>query len=198
MLQLIETICYDNGVLQRIDLHEERLNYSRKSLFGSTDWVSLESHLSIPAELSEKKVKCRISYSSQITAIEYHSYTPKRICNLKLVFDDQISYQYKFKDRYSIERLLERKGNFDEILIVKENLITDTSFSNIIFLKDGIWYTPNRPLLDGTRRKDYINRNLIVPIQISVNDIYQFEEAKMINAMLSLEDSEPIDIQSIK
>lgn len=198
MLQLIETICYDDGVFQRIDLHEQRLNYTRKALFGSTDWISLESHLSVPAELSDKKVKCRISYSSQITAIEYHSYTPKRIRNLKLVFDDQISYQFKFKDRDSIERLSDRKGNFDEILIIKNNLVTDTSFSNIIFLKNGIWYTPNRPLLEGTRRKDYIKHNLIVPIQISLTDIYLYEEAKMINAMLSIEDTESINIHSIK
>ena len=34
----------------------------------------------------------------------------------------------------------EKRDNHDDVIIVKHNLVTDSSYSNIIFLKEGRWY----------------------------------------------------------
>jgi len=196
MLQLIETICYENGAFQRIPLHEERMKRSRQQLFGILDLLSL-SCLSIPESLKDQKVKCRITYSFQIEDIAYEPYINKSIKSLKLVREDAIDYSHKYKNRDSLTSLLGMRGVCDEILVVKNGMITDTSFSNIIFLKKGTWYTPEYPLLPGTRRADYLQKNQIFPQVIKPEDLGQYEEARLINSMRSLEDADPIQISRI-
>jgi 4-amino-4-deoxychorismate lyase len=196
MLQLIETICYENGAFQRIPLHEERMKRSRQQLFGVSDLLSL-SRLSIPESLKYQKVKCRITYSFQIEEIAYEPYISKSIKSLKLVREDAIDYSHKYKNRDSLNRLLGMRGVYDEILVVKNGMITDTSFSNIILLKGGTWYTPEYPLLPGTRREFYLRKNQIFPRVIKPEDLGQYEEARLINSMRSLEDADPIQIAGI-
>ncbi len=196
MLQLIESICFENGAFQRIPLHEERMNHSRHLLFGSQDQLSLE-HLSIPEGLQHQKIKCRVTYSVVLERIEYEVYSNKQIKSLKLVKADLVDYTFKYKNRDSLNRLLDLRGTADEILIVQNGKITDTSFTNIVFLKDGTWYSPEYPLLAGTRRADYLQKKLIFPQIIRPEDLYLFEEARLINSMRSLEDAEPIQISAI-
>lgn len=196
MLQLIETICYENGAFQRIPLHEERMKRSRQQLFGILEPLSL-SRLSIPESLKDQKVKCRITYSLQIKDIAYEPYINKSIKSLKMVREDAIDYSHKYKNRDSLNRLLGMRGAGDEILILKNGMITDTSFSNIVFLKEGTWYTPEYPLLPGTRREDYLRKNRIFPQVIKPEDLEQYEEARLINSMRSLEDADPIQISGI-
>jgi 4-amino-4-deoxychorismate lyase len=116
---------------------------------------------------------------------------------LKLVYDDAIDYSYKYKNRYSLNELLNLRGDADEILVVKRGLIADTSFTNVVFLKEGIWYTPATPLLPGTRREHYLRIKHIIPADIRPDDLYKYEEVRLINAMLSLEDSAPIPIANL-
>jgi 4-amino-4-deoxychorismate lyase len=197
MLQLIETICFEKGAFQRIPLHEERMNRSRHHFFGSTDKISLGQHLIVPESLKNETLKCRVTYSEEIEQIEYEVYTVKHITSLKLVRDDTIDYNYKFRDRVELNNLLKMRGDSDEILIIKNGEVTDTSFTNIVFLKEGKWFTPEHPLLPGTRREYYIRMNLIKPISITPDDLWQFEEARLINSMRSLEDGKPILISDI-
>ncbi len=197
MLQLIETICWEKGAFQRIPLHEERMNRSRLHFFNRTDKISLIQLLTVPENLKNTILKCRVTYSEEIEEVEYVIYKLKPIRSLKLVIDDSIEYDYKFKNRDKLNNQLKMRGNSDEILIIKNGLVTDTSFTNIVFLKEGKWYTPEYPLLCGTRREYYIQMNLIKPISITLDDLCLFEGARLINAMMSLEESETILIPDI-
>ena len=197
MSQLIETICYENRAFQRIHLHEERMNRSRLQLWGCVDSLSLAPWLSIPGPLKTQKVKCRVTYTWKIENIEYEPYNPKEVLSLKLVTDDSIEYAYKSKNRDPLIRLLKKRGSADEILIIKNGQVTDTSFSNIVFLKEGTWFTPEFPLLPGTRRTDYLQKRMIFPRNITTEDLYFYEEARLINAMRSLEEAVSIPITSI-
>lgn len=197
MLQLIETICYEQGHFQRVSLHEERMNRSRVQLFPGSERLSLAQLLCIPETLRDQKVKCRITYAREIEKIEYEPYIPRKIRSLKLIADNSIEYGFKFKDRRSLNDLWNRKGDADEILIVKRGQITDTSFTNILFLKDETWFTPEFPLLPGTRREDYLQKKLIVPRIIRPDELGFYEEARLINAFLSLEEAESIPITNI-
>lgn len=197
MLQFIETICFEHGAFQRIPLHQERMNRSRNHFFNSPDIISLKELLDIPELLRNLKVKCRITYSDCIENIEYETYTPKETGKLKCVYDDHINYAYKLKNRKAIELLLARRGEADDILIVKEGCVTDASYANVLFLKENRWYTPEHPLLQGTRRAHYLQNGMISAIQIKPADLWQFEEVRLINAMLSIEDAVSIPINRI-
>ena len=197
MLQLIETICYENGSFHRIPLHEDRMNRARRHFLGVCAPIFLTQTLMIPENLKNAKVRCRVTYTYSIENIEYETYISKKIGSLKLVEGNAIDYSFKYKNRDSLNRLSEDRGSRDEILIVRNGLITDTSFTNIILLQNGYWYTPALPLLHGTRRAAYLFDRKIFPRNIRPEELKYYEEARLINAMRSMEEAEPIQIDKI-
>jgi 4-amino-4-deoxychorismate lyase len=78
--------------------------------------------------------------------------------SLKLVEDNTISYRHKYSDRSHLLELMNMRGDCDDILIVKDGYITDTSFSNIVFFDGDKWVTPARPLLRGTMRESLLTK----------------------------------------
>jgi len=80
--------------------------------------------------------------------------------------------------------LWNQRQNFDDVLIVKQGYITDTSYSNIVFWDGEKWITPETFLLPGTQRSRLIQEGLIFPAEVKPADIKYFSHAKLINAML--------------
>ena len=127
MCLLFESIRMLNGQLCNLSYHQHRMDQSRRLLFGSTDRIEL-NRLEIPFSCHEGLFKCRLVYARQIESIEFEAYLPRSINSLKLVEDNQLSYEYKYSDRNQINRLTALKADCDDILIVKNGLLTDTSF----------------------------------------------------------------------
>ena len=198
MLQFIETICFENGDFNNLPLHEERMSRTRNHFFGILEPFFLKPFLEIPTQMINHKVKCRLTYGKKIEKIEYELYNIRFIKSLKCVINETIDYCYKYADRKALGALLQMRQQCDEILIVRNGLITDTTFSNIVFQKEGIWFTPTTPLLPGTRRADYLNRKLIRCTTIRPDELHLYQEARLINAMISLEESFPIQIEAIE
>ena len=133
--------------------------------------------------------KCRVVYSDKIIDVTFEKYSRRSVHGLKLVYDDGIDYAYKYEDKNCLLSLRERRGHCDDILIVKNGWITDTSFSNIVFFDGHKWITPASPLLKGTKRAFLLAAGLISEDEIAVADIRLFREAALINAMLELGDT---------
>jgi len=126
-----------------------------------------------------------VLYESHIELIEYHHYVPKAIRSLKLIHNDQITYNYKFENRNDLTALYEQKGSFDDILIVRDGLLTDSYYCNIALLKEGIWVTPQTPLLQGTTRAALLEKGILKEANIHVDSIQEFESIRLFNSMLS-------------
>ena len=140
--------------------------------------------------------KCTITYNEAIVDIKAQPYTIRKIENLKLIIDDTIDYSYKYAEREELNRLLAKREECDEILIVKNGLITDTSFSNIVFFDGVKWLTPSKPLLKGTKRQKLLNDKIIEEADVEISDLKIFSKACLINAMLEMGDS-VIDCKNI-
>lgn len=67
--------------------------------------------------------------------------------------------------------LAAQKGDCDEIIIIKNGLVTDTSFTNIAIYKHGMWLTPKHPLLLGTKRAALLEKGIIQEADITVDDL---------------------------
>lgn len=197
MSLLFETIRIQDGVLQNIEYHNLRLNHSRKSLYKSMDEINLEQIIKIPATCKTGLFKCRVVYSKEVKNIEFEPYLPHVVKSLRLIEDNQISYNYKYTNRGSLNTLLTKRERFDEILIVKKRFITDTSYSNIIFFDGTQWFTPSTPLLHGTMRSFLLEKNLITERPIKVLDLKSFQKARLINAMNPFETGKDIKIEKI-
>ncbi len=198
MFRLLETVKVKNSLLQNVGYHNERLNRSKRELYGSTGDINLERAVRIPENLTADVYKCRIVYSTDIYSVSFERYTPRKINSLKLVECNDIDYRYKYAERTKLDELLKSKGDCDEILIVKNGLITDTSFSNIIFFDGYKWITPSYPLLKGTKRQQLLDDDKIIEASVTPADLSKFQYAKLINAMVDIEDGGIIKIGNIR
>ncbi len=191
MCRLLETIRITDGQAENLLYHQRRVQRSSLELFRQDLSPSLATVICCPKELTGI-VKCRIIWAYEILSVAYESYSLHPVRSLKLVYDDSIEYPHKFLDRTRLENLKSGTGT-DEILIVKNGLITDTSFSNIIFSDGSSWYTPAVPILAGTKRAKLLENGFIKPVNILPADLDKFAEARLINAMLDPFDSLPIN-----
>jgi 4-amino-4-deoxychorismate lyase len=196
MYRLIETILIHNGVIHNAHYHNERMNHARRKLFNSENLLHIDDFIKIPGN-SAQPVKCRILYSDAIEDLSYEPYTKRNVTSLKLVYDDTIDYSLKYEDRSHINRLVSQKDSFDDILIVKNGLVTDTSFTNIVFFDGKKFVTPKRPLLEGIRRRVLLERGIVTSADIRPEDLSTFKEAILINAMFGLYDGIRIEIKNI-
>jgi 4-amino-4-deoxychorismate lyase len=197
MSQLIETIKISGRQFQNIAFHNNRFNKARKELLSCDNLIDISETVIIPATIGNEIYKCTVTYDSEIKDATFQLYTIRRINCFKLVADNNIEYSYKFSDRSSLNKLLERKEECDEIIIVKNGFITDTSFSNLVFFDGKKWHTPSSPLLKGTKRGKLLSEGMIIESEISKGDLTKFEKVGLINAMLEIGDI-VADVSSIK
>jgi 4-amino-4-deoxychorismate lyase len=196
MSLLIESIKLLNGQFHNLFYHEQRMNRALKMLCGVHENLDLEEFLQQIEKPSQGLYKCRIVYDDQSRDVAFVPYQPKVIQHVRIVEHDRISYEFKFKNRKLIDRLFDLRKDSDDILIVKNGYITDSSYANIVFRSGKKWFTPWSALLKGTMRTKLLERNLISEEEIRVEDIKSFESFKLINAMLEFDGPE-IEVSNI-
>lgn len=194
---LIETIKMSGGKLHFMDYHNSRFNSTRLNLFKIKDPIDLVDEIQISEEQSRGIFKCRITYGEHINKIEFEPYIQKKISSLKLVVDNRIDYSFKYANRTHINELFLQKGECEDILIIKNGYVTDSSFANVVFWDGNQWITPSTPLLKGTARDRLIHEKRILEREIKVGDLHNFTKARLVNAMVSIEDSADIFIDKI-
>ena len=186
---LFETIKIDNGRIYNIEWHNQRCNKSRKVLFNEKVPLNLEKFIEIP----EKGLfRCRIVYKNSIESIDYIPYNKKEIKNFKVI-ESQIDYTHKYNDRSNLEKLLSK--DYDEIIIEKNGLLTDTSIANIAFYDGEQWITPKTPLLKGTIREKLLYKNILKLKNIRSSDIINFSHFALMNAMIGFQIQKSINIK---
>jgi len=198
MCQFIESIKVEKRHFFNLPYHQARMDSSRLRAFGQVGKIDLKKHLKIPESLGLEIYKCRVLYGKDIEAIDFTLYQPRTIKTLKLIEDNNIEYTFKYADRENINLLFEQRINCDDILIVKNNLITDTSYCNIIFFDGNKWLTPQQPLLKGTKRQQLLDEGKIYEIRITVEDLGSFLKFMLINAMLGFDENRSLSIHGIE
>lgn len=192
----LETICINRSIVQNLHAHLNRMYNSARAFDIQApplpDLIAL-----LPAELKNKKVRCSITYDSHILDIRFIDYTPRTINSLRLVESD-INYAHKFSDRQSLNNLLEQRNGCDEVLIVQNNCITDTTYSNVVFSNAaGRLFTPDTYLLNGTKRQLLLLKGIISETRITSGDLHLYDKVYLINAMLDVEDRVGTDVKNI-
>jgi 4-amino-4-deoxychorismate lyase len=142
-------------------------------------------------------IKFRVLYDTAIQKIEWAMYQPPQIQSLKLVFDREIDYSFKYANREALNTLYQQKDACDDILIVKEGRITDTLFCNVVFYNGTQWLTPAYPLLKGTQREFLLEQEIIHTADIRVEDLPNFSQVRLINALLPFETAPSFPVSRI-
>lgn len=182
MCQFIETIRIENGKALNLGFHNYRFNKTRRDIFECNLPINLADYIQ-PADYTER-TKCRIEYQDEVEKVEYQPYTIRPVNSLKMVTSDGLDYTYKSSNRQKLDELFKQKGDADDILIIKDGFLTDTSIANIALWNGSEWETPEKPLLEGTKRASLLGKGLIVPAAIRPNDLSRYSRIRLFNAMI--------------
>jgi 4-amino-4-deoxychorismate lyase len=177
---LLETIKIEEGEIHNLSYHQARCTKSRQKLFKCSDILDLSTIIDAP---KTGLYRCRILYAETLHSIEYIPYAPKKIETLKIV-PSNIEYSFKYANRDALNALLETNNDVDEVIIEKNGLLTDTTLSNIAFFDGTKWFTPEKPLLEGTMRAKLIDEGFLQTKEIRQNELSDYSQVALINAML--------------
>ncbi len=198
MCRFLETIKILDGVPQNLGLHRQRMRRTCNKFFPDRQPVNPAGIIHVPDDAGTGIYKCRITYGPQILRIDYEKYQPRRIKTLKLIRDDLVGYDFKFADRQHISRLFGQRSFCDDVLIVKNGFVADTSYCNILFSEGENWFTPDTPLLAGTCRQRLLSEGKILEKTIRPSDIFRYEKFMLVNAMLDFDPGRAEPVSGIK
>ena len=188
MCQFIETMCVEQGKIINLDYHLERIKNTRK-YFWNTEKTVPTNQLSALAATQDSKAKLRFTYDKEnIYDLSCTPYKTRKIERLKLLESNDIEYRYKSVDRTALNLLKVQTEPTDEIIIVKQNHLTDTSYTNIALFDGSQWITPSTPLLKGTRRAQLLDAGRLIEREVLATDLKSFQSISLINAMMDLEE----------
>ncbi|MBW6487789.1 aminotransferase class IV family protein [Sulfurimonas sp.] len=182
-----ETIRAVDGEIFNISFHQWRYKSVLKQ-FGASEAQNLEKFLNPP---KIGTYRCRLTYnlsdSPHNIEVTYQEYKKRDIKSLKLLYDDDIEYPLKSTCRDRLDALFAQRGECDDVLIVKNSLIADTTIANIAFFDSNRWITPSTPLLNGTTRERLLRERKIFQEDIRVDDLEKYSKIALMNAMVDFD-----------
>jgi 4-amino-4-deoxychorismate lyase len=174
-----ETIKCEDFEVFNLFYHKKRIARTISCNFN------LEEYIYPP---TEHLTKCKFIYDQNgIVSIEYSPYHKKNITSFTVVIDNQIHYDSKKLNRQEIDNLYAKKGLNDEIIIIKNGFITDTSIANIAIFYEERWLTPKIPLLYGTTRSRYLEEGLLYEENITLEMLKKSSKIGLLNAMIDFD-----------
>lgn len=197
MSQFIESIKIEDQEIFLLELHQKRVN-DTFAHFGKEGSIDLEKIFKGLEHDEDGLYKLKIVYDlNKNYRTQLIPYAISEIDDFQLVVNNSFDYSFKFEDRKEFERM-KIKAKSEEIIIVKNNHITDTSFSNLLFRKGKDWFTPSTFLLDGVQRQNLLKKKKIKEAEITLQNIREFSDFQIINAMNDFDDMFVYPISKIR
>ena len=185
MYPFIETIRIEDGQIHNLDYHIRRMNNTRSAFWKEVTPIDLLQILNPPALPGIHK--CRILYRKEIEEITYAPYQMRKIATLRLIHADNIDYTYKSANREELNTLFAKREGADDVLIVRNGLLTDTSIANVALYDGTHWCTPAHPLLRGTKRAELLFKQLLIEKDIHISQLREYSQIMLFNAMIDWE-----------
>ncbi|MEI7505149.1 MAG: aminotransferase class IV [Paludibacter sp.] len=183
MSQFLETIQLQDGEFKRLELHQARLVKSLKDYYPNMPIIFLENALKQQIIPKVGLFKCRVVYDCEIQLIEFIPYTPPIIRSLKIIETDIPSLPYKMAERAEYQKVFTQRGNCDDVLLVKNGLLTDSSYCNIALFDGYNWFTPKQPLIQGVNRAQLLSEGRMMAKDIKLDELVNFQSISLFNAL---------------
>lgn len=178
-MRFLETILAREGELPWLAWHQRRLERTLAE-HGIARRFDLAGLLTPPRE---GLWRCRVVYGEAGACMGYLPYAPRPVRRLRVVHDESIEYRCKRTDRRALERLFAQRGAADDVVIVRQGMVTDTTIANIALFDGTRWLTPERPLLEGTTRARLIAEGFLHPAPLTLEALLAAERVAVMNAL---------------
>lgn len=197
MCRCIESIKLQNGVFQRLKLHQKRVNKAFEICFPGKNLFNLTELLCSGTFPQEGIYKCRIVFDENQQEIEILPYIRREIKSLKLVDIQLDTSEFKPENRTEINAAFSKRANCDDVLLERNGFLTDTSYCNVAFYDGENWFTPTLPLIYGVNRAELIQTGKIIEKEIPVSELRNYKQIALFNALIEFGEI-LLDIQSIQ
>jgi 4-amino-4-deoxychorismate lyase len=178
-VEYFETIKCNDYEVFNLDYHEKRVAKSIALNLNLQEYIYPPSH---------ELFRCKVIYTlDEILDVQYFKYKKRDIKSFKIVFDDDITYSKKYLNRECLDKLLEKKESADEIIIVKNGVVTDTSIANITIFDGTNWITSKTALLKGTTRARLLEEKIIFEKDITLEMLQKAKKLALMNAMIDFD-----------
>ncbi|MDQ3142384.1 MAG: aminotransferase class IV [Bacteroidota bacterium] len=189
MFPFFETMAMKEGSIRNVFFHQKRMEETFKMFYPSEKAINLSLIQFQEPMLPHLKYKVKVQYNNLGFKFNVQPYHSKVFKNVHIKNDNQIDYPFKFTNRKNINSLMKQIPDTDQIIILKDDYITDSSYSNIVFYDGERWITPATPLLKGTMREYLLSEKRINEDYLEVKQLIHFKEFKFINAMNNLDEA---------
>lgn len=194
MYRLIESIKVEDGLLRQTDYHNRRFNEALMALFPGVPPIDLREVIHLPTGRKVGIFKLRLLFDGQMFEQELIPYTPRIVKTIRLVTDNRADYCYKTENRTALDNAFAQRNGADDIIIVKNNHLTDSFAANLVFFDGHRWVTSDTPLLKGTQRAWLLDQGLIEEIPLTPADLNRFSALKLINAMIGFDEAPSLSL----
>lgn len=216
---LLETIRIEDGRAWNLDQHRQRISRGFQACYGepngpqswSLDLIMAEALQEVTRRGGTGRWRCRLLYRNTKFEWSVEPYKLRRPRYLYLVDAQGLEYSHKYLDRRAITALREAVAaklepvDFDwDILLVRDGLILDTSYSAVIIESNEGLTTPRLPLLPSTRIASLLleSGDALGPKlrsdDIKVSHLAKIKRIFLINAMIGLEDAVTVEAAHIR
>lgn len=190
MSHFLETICIEQGQVHNLPYHLGRIMRTLNECgveLSAASWSLLTEPLfaNHAALASTGRTKCRLLYGTN--GLEEVSYTPyhvRPVTSIQLVAAPGLDYHLKYANRDALNQLFQQRKSADEVLIVQNDCLTDTSIANVALYNGTQWITPLHPLLKGTKRTQLLADGVLTEGVIRVADLSQYSHIRCFNALI--------------
>lgn len=188
----LETIRVDEGVPCQLELHQRRVEETLRAFYPFAH-ISLLDFL--PRVDGTNRAKWRIVYDYKVREVSLTPYIPRPIASL-CVIETEEEYEYKSAERQWIDEAFAQRGEADDVLFVRDGLITDTSICNVALFDGEDWLTPAQPLLKGTMRRSLLQAGVLKEAPIAVANLFSYSKIRLFNALLPWGEVEITDLRN--
>ena len=168
------------------DFEVFNLNYHNKRVAKTIGKnLNLQEYIN---PISDELLRCKVIYDeNEIISVDYFPYKKRDIKSFKLIYENDINYSKKYLNREKIDELFLKKESCDEIIIVKNGVVRDTSIANIAIFYDGYWIVSKNSLLEGTTKTRLLEEKNLVEKDISVEMLKKTEKIALLNSMIGFD-----------
>ncbi len=185
MYQFFETIKYENGEFHLLDYHQRRFDSTRSKFFPNASSINLLEVLHEGPIPKDTLQRCKLIYGEKIMAINFYDYQLAEHKSVEIIDAGGFEYSYKYLDRLFFEQHI--KGDMQDIWLLKDGFLTDSSYANIALFDGSSWVTTEQVLLAGVKRQFLLDKGFLNKRSLKISDLVHFEKIAFLNAMRDFE-----------
>ncbi len=210
MYPCLEAIEWTDGRARRLTYHQQRIDAAFRCRYPELRPFDLAAELEgIQEAGSDERMesgcffpgkgryKLRLEFDFKLRRLEFQEYRLRKVESLQAVAIDQEPMEYKSSARELINAAFAQRGDCDDVVLIRDGLLTDTSYSNIALFDGRKWLSPRIPLLYGTRRAYLIDRGQIETADLRLEDIGRFQLLRIFNALIGFGELE-LPVSSVR